>query len=286
MDDDSSHSGQAAASSSSAGGIGLSGEAAAALPGLLRAAAVVRAPATKAPLMRNELLTISVSADYRAHQARVSVFFDNVSNFDILGLKAAVTVAASSQGAINVKQQDPSVRVSPGEEARMQLAVECLRPFADTFPLELEVRFTVSGSAYAYKLQLPVAAVCFFDAVPSDKNTYMARWKALDGAEAEAQLVFASARPVDATLMQHVRSVLVPAMKLGLAEGLDNERTVTGTSTFLTGTPGADGKPLSVGVMMRLEADFAQSKFRITARAKHVAVAQAVKNFIVGQLSA
>jgi hypothetical protein len=36
--------------------------------------------------------------------------------------------------------------------------------------------------------------------------------------------------------------------------------------------------------MMRLESDPGQNKFRITARAKHPAVSQAIKNFIVAQL--
>lgn len=167
----------------------------------------------------------------------------------------------------------------------MQLALECARPFAEAFPLEMDVKFTVGGSAYHYTLQLPVAAVCFMEALPSDKNTYMGRWRSLDGQDAEAQQVFASSRPVDAALMNHLRTVVAPAIKLGAAEGLDNERTLTGSSSFLTGTLGGDGKPVSVGVMMRLEADFAQNKFRVTARAKHVAVAQAIKNFLVHQLS-
>jgi hypothetical protein len=283
MDDDQPSPQRSAASSS--GAVGLSSEATAALPALLRAAAIVRVPATKAPILRSDVLHVSVSADYRAHQARLAVYFDNVSNFDVQNLKVTVACVASSAGAINVKQQDPSVRVSPGEEVRMQLALECVKPFADAFPLEMDVKFTVSGSPYHYTLQLPVAAVCFFDALPSDKATYMGRWKSLDGADAEAQLVFASGRTVDAALLAHIRTAIAPAMHLGLAEGLDNERTVTGSSSFLTGTVGADGKPVTVGVMMRLEADFAQSKFRITARAKHVAVAQAVKNFLVQQLS-
>ncbi|KAJ1397739.1 hypothetical protein B484DRAFT_458636 [Ochromonadaceae sp. CCMP2298] len=74
--------------------------------------------------------------------------------------------------------------------------------------------------------------------------------------------------------MSHVRISLVAALKIGLAEGLDNEKTVTGSASFLTGTMGADGKAVSVGVMMRLEGDPGQNKFRVTARAKHPAVAQ------------
>lgn len=289
MDDDGSSSpklgnprGRAASTSSAAG---LSSEVLAQVPTWLKAAALVRVPTTKAVLLKSDLLTITVSGDFRAHQARLAVFFDNTSNFDILNLKVTVACVASSAGAINVKQQDPSVRVSPGEETRLQLALESARPFSDAYPLEMDVKFTVSGSPYGYTLLLPVTAPSFFESLPTDKATYMGRWKSLDGTDAEAQQVFSSAKPVDATLLTHIRTVLVPSMRLGLAEGLDNERTVTGSASFLTGTVGPDGKPISVGVMMRLEGDPAQGKFRITARAKNALVAQAVKNFLVHQLS-
>ncbi len=49
------------------------------------------------------------------------------------------------------------------------------------------------------------------------------------------QRVFASGQPVDASLLAHIRSAVVPALRLGLAEGLDNEKTVTGSLTFMTG---------------------------------------------------
>lgn len=285
MDDDAPSYTKSDIGASASGSVGLSAEAQAELPKLLRAAALVRVAATKSPLLKSDLLKISVSADFRAHQARLAVFFDNISNFDIQNLKVTVACVASCAGCINVKQQDPSVRVSPGEEVRMQLALESARPFAEAYPLEMDVRFTVSGNAYQYTLQLPVVAPSFFEPLPSDKATYMARWKALEGAENEAQLVFASGKPVDAALLTHIRTVLAPSMKLGLAEGLDNERTLTGSSSFQTGTLGPDGKPLAVGVMMRLEGDPAQGKFRITARAKNGVIAQAVKNFFAQQLS-
>jgi hypothetical protein len=266
------------------GGVGLSADASRAIPALLRAAALTRG--AKSVIARTDILTISVTADYRAHQGRLAVFFDNTSNFDIMNLKVVVEPVKGATGCLNVKQQDPSVRVSPGEEGRMQLAVECVKPFSDAYPLEMDIRFTVSGNPYAYRVPLPVTVGSFFDALPTDKATYMARWKALEGADNEAQLVFSSARPVDPALLHHIRSAIAPAMRLGLAEGLDNEKTVTGCCSFLTGTIGADGKALAVGVLMRLEGDPAQGKFRITARAKGGTVAHAVKNFFVAQLSA
>lgn len=38
-----------------------------------------------------------------------------------------------------------------------------------------------------------------------------------------------------------IRSLLVSGCGLGLAEGLDNDKTVTGCASFTTGTVGANG---------------------------------------------
>jgi len=272
-------------SSSSSSSVGLNGQAAARVPELLRAAALCRVASTKSVLLESDLLRISLSADYRVHQARLAVFLENVSSYEILNLKVTVAVVAgASPASITVRQQDPSVRISPAEEGRMQLALECMRPFPEAYPLEMTVSFTVSGSPYTYALQLPVSATCFFEALPTDKATYMSRWQSIEGPGTEAQEVFTSAKPVDPALLTHIRTVVAPAIRLGFAEGLDNEKTVTGSSSFLTGTMGADGKPVAVGVMMRLEGDPGQNKFRITTRAKHGPVAQALKNFIIAQL--
>jgi hypothetical protein len=66
---------------------------------------------------------------------------------------------------------------------------------------------------------------------------------------------------------------------------LDSDTTFTACASFRTGTPAPDGNGLlSVGCMLRLEADPAQSRVRITARAKHGKVAVAVKNVLKAQL--
>ncbi|KAJ1400253.1 hypothetical protein B484DRAFT_406062, partial [Ochromonadaceae sp. CCMP2298] len=54
---------------------------------LLRAAALCRTPGVKSLLLCNDMVSITFSADYRAHQARVGLFFENVMNYDILNLK-------------------------------------------------------------------------------------------------------------------------------------------------------------------------------------------------------
>jgi hypothetical protein len=84
--------------------------------------------------------------------------------------------------------------------------------------------------------------------------------------------------------LSHVRSTIIPALHIGAAIGLDSDSTVTGSCSFQTGTVGADGSLISVGAMMRLEADIAQNRFRLTVRAKHPLIVSALRSIIQAQL--
>ena len=61
-------------------------------------------------------------------------------------------------------------------------------------------------------------------------------WLLLIKAGTEAQEIFSANGTVE-----HIRSLLVSGCGLGLAEGLDNDRTVTGCASFTTGTVGPNG---------------------------------------------
>ncbi len=101
-------------------------------------------------------------------------------------------------------------------QARVQVAAEAMRPFGSkdaSGALDLDISFSVNGTSYKYALALPITLLAYCEALPSDK----------------------ASKPVTPALMDYIRSTLVPAMHLGLAEGLDNEKTVTGSLTFVTG---------------------------------------------------
>ena len=53
---------------------------------------------------------------------------------------------------------------------------------------------------------------------------------------------------VDLNYIENLRSTIFPALHIGLALELDSATTVTGSCSFRTGTPGADGSPIAVGV--------------------------------------
>lgn len=79
----------------------------------------------------------------------------NKSDYDLKSVQADV----KSLEGLNIKVAPVPVTVSPGDEARIQIATECLRPFLDC--PSLEVTFNVSGSLYRYTVPVPTSVLSF-----------------------------------------------------------------------------------------------------------------------------
>jgi hypothetical protein len=287
-EDDNSHQAQASSSSTAAsgggggggGGGGDIGIGAEVLPNLRRwfNEAMITKSTQRALLYEDAYIAIQVTSEFRLHHGRLALFFANRTS-DTL---EAFTVNVPQSEYLKVAAQDPPARIGASEEVRMALAVECLAPFSEV--PAFEVSFRSSSGTHTYPLRLPITAASFFEPIPSDKPTYFARWKALEADRTEVQEVFTSSRPVDAQLMTHIRTVVVPGLHIGLAVGLDNELTVTGSCSFRSAAAGGEGQPAVIGAMVRLEADVAQNRFRVTVRAKHATISQALKNVLQAQL--
>lgn len=233
-----------------------------------------------AVLYEDSLVRLTVQWQYSAHQGRLMIIVNNLSNEDLSDVRFNIPEVDYLKIAVT---QDIGSKINFGEQSRYLLAVECLKPFSDA--PEINLYFRTRQGAFAYPLRLPITAACFFEPVVLDKANYMTRWKALEGEDREVQEVFQSSKPVTPQLMAFIREGCANALKFGPAQGLDTELTFTGCATFRTGTLAPDGSGMiSVGGMLRLEADAAQGRMRITARAKHGKVALAMKNVIKAQL--
>jgi hypothetical protein len=233
--------------------------------------ALVASPGTKSTLYQDASIKITSTGDFRGYQARVSVQILNISQLvEITGLNVTIT----NTDALVIRKIDPAAKLGPGEEGVVQLAVDCMKPFEPS--PSMVVSFYVQGSKKVYPLKLPIIAPKFFEPVVVDKATYMQRWKALEGSD--LQDIFVTSKNVDAALIAWVRATMLPALKIGTVEGIDSATTVTGSCTFKTGTPGPDGTPLQVGCLLRMEADAAGKRFRLTIRAKHALIAAAIRN--------
>ena len=226
-------------------------------------------------VFENEVIRVSTIAEFRAHQGRMSIVFYNKGD-EITDFKAEV----GEVDYLSIQRQEPSSRISIADQTKLNLAIECTQPFADA--PELTISFAAGGNRYLYALRLPIVAASFFEPIVVDKAMYMARWKALEGEE--AQEVFQPASTITPQLMAFLKTQCVPGLHIGIATGLDGDTSVTGCCSFRTNRAGPDGNLIAIGALMRLEADPSTNRFRITVRAKHPKIAQAIKNIIKGQL--
>lgn len=275
LDDDVSTS----SGSSSSGAVGVTPEEEHAVQTWLNAA-ILAPTGQKSTLYQHATMTVSSLCDFRAHQGRLQLLFYNKSSYDFTSFEVKVPGVEE----LVFRQQGPAVRITAGDEGKVLLAVECLRPFLES--PRFEVSFVIGTTAYRFDLRLPIAISSFFEPVPTDKTVYMTRWK---GTENEVQEVFSTTRTLDSSMFAHMRNSLSAGLRVGVAAELDtSERTLTGSMSFRTGTPapgGPEGALVTVGVLFRLEADVAQSRFRITVRSKHPKVSQALVAIFKAQLS-
>lgn len=247
----------------------------------LKTAYMTRGLNSKTVLVENDFVSISVASEYHGQQGRMFVFVYNKGNFDLADFEF---VLPSIDGIAFKLAQAPSARIIAGDEARIAIALMAMKPFKEVSP-NATFNFTVQSSRQKYEIPLPIAVSSFCQTLSLDKATYMNTWKNITAENTEAQVVFNSGSSVSPQLMDRVRSFMMPALGVGVAEGLDTDKTFTGCTTFMTGTALADGKFATVGALLRLEGDANQNKFRITVRSTNPVVSLAIKDQIVNLLS-
>jgi hypothetical protein len=242
-------------------------------------ASIIAAPGAKVKMHEDDNVMVSCLTDYRGHQGRIQIVVYNKGMFDLGGLKFEIPDSPS----FTIKTQTPvSTNIFPNDEAKLLVAIECMRPF--TAPPALNIYLSIQGRGKLYDLQLPLAVSSFYEAMPTSKDVYMQRWKALEANKIEVTEIFQCNIDVDENLVNKMRTNLIPRLRIGYAEGLDNALTLTGCASFKTGTTGPDGNLIAQGVMLRIEADKEGNRFRVRVRAKHQMIAEATKDILKAQL--
>ena len=116
---------------------------------------------------------------------------------------------------------------------------------------------------------------------------FMRLWAALDGQNREQQMVWNTSTLIDSERMARIKTaVFEQGLHLAIIEGVDqNEYIVSAAGQFRTGKVSPSGAKVSVGCLLRLEANAQQSAFRLTVRAVHGMISVALKNVIKAQLN-
>ena len=139
----------------------------------------------RAVIYEDDAIAVHYSAEFRAHQGRVAVFLTNKS----LSSWSDLHCHLPSLDHLAIKSQAPPTTCSRGEEIRLQLMIECLRPY-EASPV-LQISFS-SSTQHSYSLRIPITPAAFFEPVITDKATYMTRWKVLEADNAEVRFTSTS----------------------------------------------------------------------------------------------
>jgi len=86
-------------------------------------------------------------------------------------------------------------------------------------------------------------------------------------------------------MVQKLSAVFTSGFRFAKTPGVDTTAlTLSGAATFKTGAKDANGNNISVGCLVRIEANTGASAFRVTARTVHPIVSKAVKNVVVATI--
>lgn len=172
--------------------------------------------------------------------------------------------------AVRVQCNPAFSELSPGESGQQPIVMRAMQPFAE--PLVLKVSFRSGNVQYTLPLRVPAMVHSFSTPVTLEAAAFGARWKALEGQGREAQRSFTVQRDIDPSA---VRDIVSQGLRMAIAPGVDTTpNTVTAASTYRTGTTNADGQPISVGCLLRVEINLQARAFRVTVRTTHPVVSK------------
>lgn len=223
-------------------------------------------------LFENDALQIGAKQEFRGSQGRVTLFYGNKSPQALNNLGVVV----KQNAFFRTQVEDVAKVLAPKQQLKQQIMVECMQPFVN--PAEIVVSYTMGSQQASITLQLPCVATSFLEPVKLGLDDFNKRWGALEGQGREQQDVFVA--KVD---LQSSTKLLVDVMKFGLVEGADMTSGLSLAATFRTGTASPTGDKISVGCLLKLEAQ--ANSFRLTVRAVHPDVSLALKNSIKSVLA-
>jgi AP-2 complex subunit alpha len=234
--------------------------------------------APKSLLYEDSMIQIGMQQQYKGNIGRIMLFFNckvACSNLNV-AIDPVKYLSWGQQGA------PPSIggaNVNAGGQQKLPMQFMCMRPFVN--PPGIKVAFNSNGSAYEYPLKLPIVATRFFEPVSLQGDAFKQRWQQSPQSSHIVQVFPASGQ----IAMDNIRALLVGGCRMSLVQGIDNANTVSCVGVFRTGAKAANGSPLSVGCMMRLECNQQSLKYRITVNALHPDVGMALKNVVCQQLA-
>lgn len=208
-------------------------------------------------LETSEIQVAMQQPQFRLSQGRIQLLFGDKSGGGISEL--ALTCPTLPEMRIAV--QGLATSVPARGQIKAMLCVQAMRPFIDPPTLELSYR-NASGARVTHAIKAPCMVGSFVTPVPLDGENFKKRWMALTGPREAVAILDVPGGAVD---MAKLRSLLVDRLHCAIVEGIDaSPYVLSAVGTFQTGTDAAGGKKMTVGTMLRLQANPNLGKVKFT----------------------
>ena len=170
---------------------------------------------TEGILQSGPALQLGFKADFRGHAARLGMYFGNVGNAPLMGLKVEIIVPPASKPALTANAAPLAETLGPRAQSMQMLSLELLKPFA-TPP-----HLSITWQGGARKVQLPVMPFRFHTPWPLGKEDFFRLWRGTDLHEKQSKFTFgASGDPV-----APCKTLLSGTLHLAVLEGVDPSPT-------------------------------------------------------------
>jgi len=239
----------------------------------LKAGAPVRewlaafAGTARGKLYEDEYVQIGAQVDMNGDTGTVTLFIGNCTDAPLNLLK--VRIPDVPQFKVDVGDVDPVL--GRGQQAKVPIQVQCLRPFTATAQLQISF-LSAPANGHALPLRLPVFASHFVAPVAVTKETYGARWKALQAETGQAGHGSPS--------VQHASSVL---KQLHFEETLSDASAIYAAGSFKTATVSANGAKVVVGCLVKVSV--LAAGYGVEMRTQHPEVSKSLVNIVKAELA-
>jgi hypothetical protein len=197
---------------------------------------------------------------FRLSQGRLQLLIGDKSGSGLSGV--ALTFAPTP--AMRIAVQGLASAVPAGGQMKALLCVQAMAPFSDPPSCTVTYRSNATGAVVSATVKCPCFVGSFVTPLPLDGPNFKKRWMGLTGPrEAVAILDMPGSGPREdmALLTRYVTERLHCAV----VDGIDaSPYVLSAVGTFQTGKDGANGKKVTVGTMLRLQANPKIGKVKFT----------------------
>ena len=214
---------------------------------------------------------VGVKHEYDGSQGCVCPFFGSLGKEALEHFRVGINDCDHLQiqkhrtdGLLDNKE-DSGCSVTVRTQVKLMLLMEAMAPFDDALGMIIIFQ-TEQGERHEYPLRPPIVATCFMKPATLEANTFMIRWRSLEGQERKCQEVvktISNAPSIDENHTSQVLQIVTEGLNFGCYQGYDpTPWTISGAATFWTGAKDRNGNNINIGCLLQVEANPQAGAFR------------------------